>query len=79
MRESAQQMKAMAKILGQPLPTASDSDDDGDRLYCFNHGFDKHMSADCTYMARNFKFTADMKAANAPCLIDGVQGSTTNE
>jgi len=80
MKESTQQMKAMAKILRVPLSTALDSDDDeGDRLYCFSHGFDKHMGATCIYMAKNSQFTDLMKAAKAPCVIDNVQGSTTNE
>ena len=68
----------------QPLATAghSDPDDsDDDRQYFFAHGYDKgHDGSICAWMKKNTskKYTDAMRSAKAPCLIDGIHGSTKN-
>ena len=59
---------------------ATDSDDDGDRPYCFVHGYDKHDGDKCDYMlARQSKYTEEMLIAKAPCVIGVLQGSSKNK
>ena len=42
--------------------------------YCFVHGYKAHMGTDCTTMAADLSYTLAMKAATAPCTIDGYAG-----
>jgi hypothetical protein len=45
------------------------------RKYCFEHGFGSHAGAECTVMQNDSSYTANMKNATAPCVIDNYQGS----
>ena len=42
--------------------------------YCFEHGYKDHMGTACTVMAADPSYTLAMKAATAPCTIDGYAG-----
>ena len=83
MKQMQQTMQAMTRF--QSLSTAghSDPDDsDDDRQYCFAHGYDKgHTGLMCAWMkkpANAAKYNDAMRAAKAPCKIEGLHGSTTN-
>jgi len=45
--------------------------------YCFEHGYQRsHQGSACNIMQRDASYTQPMKDAQAPCIIDGYQGST---
>ena len=71
-------LKAYAAIQNRG-PPEPDSNSDSDREYCFLHGFDKHHGHECGLMRADSKFTDKMKAAKAPCDIDGIDGSIKNQ
>ena len=44
------------------------------KVYCFAHGYGEHLGSICSKMANDSSYTDGMKAATAPCVIDGYQG-----
>ena len=44
------------------------------KVYCFAHGYGEHLGSICSKMANDPSYTDGMKAATAPCVIDGYQG-----
>ena len=73
----ADNIKAMQLAM---TASALDSDEDGDRPYCFVHGYDKHDGDNCDYMlARDTKYTEEHLKAKAPCVIGVLQGSSKNK